>query len=145
LWIFLDILVRLKLAFSMHHINSREVCLLHFSSYVSQEVTMRLRTFFAAAALTALFAAAPVVAHAEHDGDWDDHHSWHDSGWWHEHHPGWVYRHHPEWAERHEDWRRNDGDWDDHHAWHSRTWWYDHHPNWVRAHHPNWVRWHEDD
>ena len=44
---------------------------------------MNLRTIFTAAALTALFAAAPVVAHADHYGDWDDHHVWHDAGWCH--------------------------------------------------------------
>ncbi len=77
---------------------------------------MKLRTFLAGAALAALFAAAPVVAHAEHhDGDSDEHHAWHNSDWWHDNHPGWVYRHHPEWAETHNDWRRTDGDWDDHH------------------------------
>ena len=61
---------------------------------------MKLRTIFTAAALTALFAAAPVVAHAhDHDGDWDEHHEWHDAHWWHDNHPGWVYHHHPEWVE----------------------------------------------
>ena len=42
---------------------------------------MKLRTIFTAAALTALFAAAPVVAHAhDHDGDWDEHHEWQRTG-----------------------------------------------------------------
>ena len=87
-----------------------------------------------------------VVAHAEHhDGDWDEHHAWHNSDWWHDNHPGWVYRHHPEWAETHNDWRRSDGDWDDHHAWHNRSWWYENRPDWVREHHHDWTRWHDDD
>jgi hypothetical protein len=34
---------------------------------------MKLRTIFTAAALIALFAAAPVTARADHWGDWDDH------------------------------------------------------------------------
>jgi len=108
---------------------------------------MKLRTLLAGAALAALFAAAPVVAHAElhHDGDWDEHHAWHNSDWWHDNHPGWVYRHHPEWAESHNDWRRSDGDWDDHHAWHNRSWWYENRPDWVREHHHDWTRWHDDD
>lgn len=59
---------------------------------------MKLRTFFTAAALTALFAATPVVALADHYGDWDDHHEWHDAHWWHDNHPGWVWHHHPEWV-----------------------------------------------
>jgi hypothetical protein len=107
---------------------------------------MKLRTLLAGAALAALFAAAPVVAHAEHhDGDWDEHRAWHNSDWWHDNHPGWVYRHHPEWAETHNDWRRSDGDWDDHHAWHNRSWWYENRPDWIREHHHEWTRWHDDD
>ena len=106
---------------------------------------MKLRTIFTAAALTALFAAAPVVAHADHFGDWDDHHEWRDARWWHENHPAWVYRHHPEWARAYPQWRHYDGDWDDHHVWRDRDWWFDHRPDWVREHHHDWVRWHHDD
>jgi len=41
---------------------------------------MKLRTIFTAAALTALFAAAPAVAHADNrHGDWDDHHAWREA------------------------------------------------------------------
>jgi len=107
---------------------------------------MKLRTFFTAAALTALFAAAPAVARAEHWGDWDDHHhEWHDAHWWHDNHPAWVYHHHPEWATAYPDWRAHDGDWDEHHVWRDRGWWYNNHPEWVREHHHDWVRWHDDD
>jgi hypothetical protein len=106
---------------------------------------MKLRTIFTAAALTALFAAAPVVAHArDHDGDWDDHYVWRAAPWWHEHHPGWVWHHHPEWVRVYPQWRVGDGDWDDHHVWHDRDWWYDHHPDWVREHHRDWRRWDRD-
>ena len=31
------------------------------------------------------------------DGDFDDHHEWHDRDWWHDHHPDWVDQHHPDW------------------------------------------------
>ena len=104
---------------------------------------MRLRTMFTAATLIAFFALAPVVARAEHGaGDYDDHHVWHDDGWWHSNHPDWVIEHHPEWARNHPDWRpmaaRDDGDWDDHHVWRDRNWWWKNHPEWVREHHPHW-------
>jgi len=137
----------LKLAFSMHRNTPCEVDFLHFPLLFQEVPGMKLRTLLAGAALAALFAAAPVVAHAElhHDGDWDEHHAWHNSDWWHDNHPGWVYRHHPEWAETHNDWRRSDGDWDDHHAWHNRSWWYENRPDWVREHHHDWTRWHDDD
>jgi hypothetical protein len=106
---------------------------------------MKLRTIFTAAAMTALFAAAPVVAHADrHDGDWDDHHVWRDAHWWHENHPRWVYHHHPEWVAVYPQWRVNDGDWDDHHVWRDREWWYSNHPQWVREHHHDWKRWDRD-
>jgi hypothetical protein len=72
---------------------------------------MKLRTLFTAAALTALFAAAPVVAHADHYGDWDEHHAWHDAPWWYHHHPDWVWYHHPEWVNAYPDWRPYYGDW----------------------------------
>jgi hypothetical protein len=107
---------------------------------------MKLRTIFTAAALTALFAAAPVVAHAaHHDGDWDDHHVWRDAHWWHDNHPRWVYHHHPEWVAVYPQWRVTDGDWDDHHVWRDREWWYSNHPEWVREHHHDWVRWRDRD
>jgi len=103
---------------------------------------MKLRTIFTAAALTALFAAAPAVAHADNrHGDWDDHHVWREAPWWHKHHPGWVYAHHPEWVAVYPQWRSYDGDYDDRHVWHDRDWWFDHHPEWVREHHHDWVRW----
>lgn len=102
---------------------------------------MKLRTIFAAAALTALFASAPVVAHAAY-GDWDAHHVWHDAPWWYHHHPDWVWYHHPEWIQVYPDWRPFYGDWDEHHVWHERDWWFAHRPDWVRAHHHDWVRWH---
>jgi len=143
---FLGFFSCLKLAFSMHRITPCEVDFLHFPLLFQEVPGMKLRTLLAGAALAALFAAAPVVAHAEHhDGDWDEHHAWHNSDWWHDNHPGWVYRHHPEWAETHNDWRRSDGDWDDHHAWHNRSWWYENRPDWVREHHHDWTRWHDDD
>ncbi|MGH7924841.1 MAG: hypothetical protein ACREQH_09670 [Candidatus Binatus sp.] len=106
---------------------------------------MKLRTFFTAAALTVVFAAAPVVAHADHDGDWDSHHVWRDAHWWHENHPAWIYHHHPEWVRVYPQWRASDGDWDDAHVWHDRDWWYGHHPEWVRQRHHDWHRWHGDD
>ena len=103
---------------------------------------MKLRTVFTAAALTALFAATPVVAHADrYYGDWDGRHVLHDARWWHEHHPGWIYAHHPEWVAVYPEWRAYDGDYDEYHVWHDRAWWYDHHPEWVHAHHPGWARW----
>ena len=109
---------------------------------------MRLRTIFTAAALIAFFAAAPIAARAEHGpGDYDDHHVWHDDGWWHANHPDWVTEHHPDWVRNHPDWRtgpeaRDDGDWDDHHRWRNRGWWWKHHPEWVREHHPHWTEAH---
>ena len=66
---------------------------------------MKLRTIFTAAALTALFAAAPVVAHAEHHGDSDDHHEWRDAHQWHDNHPGWIYQHDPEVVTVYPEWR----------------------------------------
>jgi hypothetical protein len=123
----------------MHRID-REV-FPHTASLTSKEVpAMKLRTLFSAAALTVLFAAAPVAAY-DHFGDWDAHHEWHDAHWWHENHPGWVYYHHPEWVTVYPEWRVYDGDYDEAHVWHDRAWWYDHHPDWVRAHHHDWARW----
>ena len=145
---FFAIFSRSKLALSMLRIDPVGVFSTpSFRLLSMQEVpAMKLRTIFSAAALTALFALAPVIAHAEHgDGDWDDHHAWHDARWWHDNHPGWVWHHHPDWVERHSDWRATDGDWDDHHVWRDRGWWYENHPNWVREHHHDWVRWHDDD
>jgi hypothetical protein len=131
----------LKLALSMHRIH----CVEYFPSHTAtfQEVSgMKLRTIFTAAALTALFAAAPAVSHAhDHDGDWDDHHAWHDAHWWHDNHPGWIYAHHPEWVQTYPEWRVYDGDYDEAHVWHDRGWWYNNHPEWVREHHHDWARW----
>jgi hypothetical protein len=134
--------VPLKLALSMHricdvrHFNLSPDC--HFSG----GVRMKLRTIFTAAALTALFAAAPVVSYAhDHDGDWDEHHEWHDAHWWHDNHPGWIYSHHPEWVTVYPEWRTYDGDYDEGHVWHDRGWWYNNHPEWVREHHHDWARW----
>ena len=104
---------------------------------------MRLRTAFAAAALTALFAAAPVMAQPgppHGPGDFDEHHEWHPDVWWREHHPEWIHEHHPEWFRNHPDWVSGSGAFDDHHVWHDRQWWWQYHPEWVRTHHPNWER-----
>jgi len=102
---------------------------------------MKLRTIFAAVALTAVFAGAPAVSYARGYGDWDTHHVWHDARWWHDNHPAWVWHHHPEWVRVYPNWRALDGDFDEHHVWHDRGWWFDHRPDWVRAHHRDWVRW----
>ena len=36
------------------------------------------------------------------DGDYDEHHNWHDRGWWGANRHDWVAQHHPEWAAHHE-------------------------------------------
>jgi hypothetical protein len=36
------------------------------------------------------------------EGDWDEHHVWHDRGWWGANRRDWVAQHHPEWAAHHE-------------------------------------------
>ena len=109
------------------------------------KVRINLRTIFAVAAAVAVLGSVPArMAQAEEHhgwGDYDDHHVWHSSEWWHGHRPGWFWGHHPEWAEHHPEWRHSDGDWDDHHHWHDRDWWYGHHTKWVAKHHPHWERW----
>src|SRR5271169_5642700 len=40
------------------------------------------------------------------EGDWDDHHQWHESNWWHSSDPNWVNQHHPEWAHNHPEWAK---------------------------------------
>src|SRR5208282_372474 len=37
-------------------------------------------------------------------GAYDEHHQWHDDGWWHDHEPNWVREHHPEWFDHHPEW-----------------------------------------
>ena len=109
------------------------------------KLRMKLRTILAVAAAVAVLGSVPArMARAEEHhgwGDYDDHHVWHSSEWWHGHHPGWFWGHHPEWAEHHPEWRHSDGDWDDHHHWHDRDWWYGHDTKWVAKHHPHWERW----
>jgi hypothetical protein len=39
------------------------------------------------------YVAPPLVA----AGDYDDHHVWHDRGWWVSNHRDWVMAHHPGW------------------------------------------------
>jgi hypothetical protein len=105
---------------------------------------MKLRTIFTAAALTALFAATPMVAHADHRyGDWDDHHVWHEAPWWYHNHPDWVWYHHRDWVAAYPDWRPYYGDYDEKHVWRDRDWWYANHPDWVRERHHDWARWHD--
>ncbi|HUO04755.1 MAG TPA: hypothetical protein VMU16_06110 [Candidatus Binataceae bacterium] len=80
----------------------------------------------------------PIPPSAPHGwGDYDDHHEWHDYGWWQEHHPNWARKHHPEWyankeaieehhhemqQEHHHD-HGHDNDHHDHHGDHG----HDHH------------------
>jgi hypothetical protein len=97
---------------------------------------MRLRSWLAGAVVVGfLSAGVPALVHAQAHpgrGDYDDHHTWRDAGWWQERHPDWAQAHHPDWAKN--------GDWDDHHRhWHDRDWWRDHHPNWAHKHHPDWF------
>lgn len=43
------------------------------------------------------YGAPPVVV-----GDYDEHHVWHDRGWWVGHDRPWVESHHHEWLEHHD-------------------------------------------
>ena len=47
-------------------------------------------------------------------GDYDEHHEWHDAGWWWNNRADWVRAHHPEW------W----GDYDETHHWQPAWWWW---------------------
>jgi hypothetical protein len=42
------------------------------------------------------YAARPPVVY----GDYDDHHEWHDRGWWVHNNHEWVEHHHADWLER---------------------------------------------
>ncbi|HUY27487.1 MAG TPA: hypothetical protein VMV27_08720 [Candidatus Binataceae bacterium] len=68
------------------------------------------------------------------DGDYDEHHNWHNSQWWQQNNPGWWRQHHPEWAQNHPHWY-NDGDYDAQHNWHNTQWWQQNHPD-------QWNQWH---
>jgi len=52
---------------------------------------MKLRMVLTLAAMVAALAALPArAAHADEHrgwGDYDEHHEWRGSDWWHEHHP----------------------------------------------------------
>jgi hypothetical protein len=99
---------------------------------------MKLRAFVAGAVVAGFLSgvpALPALVHADQYhpgvGAYDQHHTWHTSSWWLEHHPDWVQAHHPEWAKN--------GDWDQHHHWHDRAWWKTHDPKWSHEHHPDWF------
>ena len=93
---------------------------------------MKIRRFLVMAAVAIGFSVLPLVAHAdEHHhglGDYDQHHEWHDAGWWDSHDPRWVEQHHADW-----------GAYDSHHHWHDRSWWIHNHRNWVQKHHHDWF------
>jgi hypothetical protein len=136
-----DFLAALKLALSIRRIILvrcvSPLTIAHYPGGTRNETSNDIRR----RCPDSLFAAAPAVSHARNYGDWDDHHVWHDAGWWHAHHTGWVWHYHPEWVEAYPNWRAVDGDWDEHHVWRDRGWWYDHHPEWVHKHHRDWARW----
>jgi hypothetical protein len=96
---------------------------------------LKLKTLVTAALFTSMLAGPAMAQMAAPPpggyGAYDEHHQWHDQGWWYDNHPDWVAKNHPGWG--------NDGDWDEHHHWHNRHWWMENHPKWVHEHHPHWF------
>jgi hypothetical protein len=65
----------------------------------------------------AILGVLSAPAFAQHIGDYDSHHVWHDADWWHQHDPDWVAKHHPDWIKQHPEWKPHDHNHDhDNHA-----------------------------